>query len=346
MRFAGQEKGGFYPTPEFETSAIAALVGAIAQHRSDGQCYRLLDPCCGMGEALAQIKDYYVNRYRSSIETYGVELHADRAETAATLLDHVVCGDLFNMTIANDQFSMLFLNPPYDYAVDDKRTEHTFLVRATRYLAPNGVLVYIIPRYVLRSSSKFLLAWFKDLKVYYFSNQNRKLYDQVVVIGVKRPRAYAVMGANEALFEAWATKDEPPPIYSPKYSGVNMPMLPAGDIEFRTRTFDGKSSAVEAKVSGMWANKELQDLLWPQEDETVRPLMPLRRGHMAMLVAAGFLNNLVLEEGDERLMVRGRTIKEMVLVEETEEKEVYRERLKTTVMMLNLDTGTITDIQA
>ena len=36
----------------------------------------------------------------------------------------------------------------------------------------------------------------------------------------------------------------------------------------------------------------------------------------------------------------------MVLVEETEETEVYRERLKTTVVALDLGDGSITDIQA
>ena len=36
----------------------------------------------------------------------------------------------------------------------------------------------------------------------------------------------------------------------------------------------------------------------------------------------------------------------MVLVEETPEKETYRERLKTTVVALDLDNGEIADIAA
>ena len=74
--------------------------------------------------------------------------------------------------------------------------------------------------------------------------------------------------------------------------------------------------------------------------------MPLRRGHMAMLVAAGFLDNLVLEADGRRILVKGRTTKELVLAEETENTEVYRERLKTTVVALDLDDGEITDIAA
>ena len=55
---------------------------------------------------------------------------------------------------------------------------------------------------------------------------------------------------------------------------------------------------------------------------------------MAMLVAAGFLDNLVLEADGRRILVKGRTTKEMVLAEETENTEVYRERLRTTVVAL------------
>ena len=74
--------------------------------------------------------------------------------------------------------------------------------------------------------------------------------------------------------------------------------------------------------------------------------MPLRRGHMAMLVAAGFLDNLCLEADGSRILVKGRTMKEVVLAEETETAEVYRDRLKTTVVALDLDGGVITDIAA
>jgi hypothetical protein len=38
--------------------------------------------------------------------------------------------------------------------------------------------------------------------------------------------------------------------------------------------------------------------------------MPLRRGHLAVLIAAGFLNNILLEAGDRRVVVKGRTYKE------------------------------------
>ena len=74
--------------------------------------------------------------------------------------------------------------------------------------------------------------------------------------------------------------------------------------------------------------------------------MPLRRGHMAMLVAAGFLDNLCLQADGRRILVKGKTSKEMSLVENTPEKETYRERLITTVVALDLDDGQFIDIAA
>ena len=81
-------------------------------------------------------------------------------------------------------------------------------------------------------------------------------------------------------------------------------------------------------------------------DLTARPLMPLRKGHLAMLVAAGFLDNLELETPESRVLVKGQTKKEMVLVEEGETHDVYREQLRTSVVTLDLDSGRIERIEA
>ena len=95
-----------------------------------------------------------------------------------------------------------------------------------------------------------------------------------------------------------------------------------------------------------WASAEITGSLWPARDSHAHRLTPLRSGHMAMLVAAGFLDNLVLEAEGRRILVKGRASKEMVLVEDSPEKEVHRERLKTTVVALDLGDGEIADITA
>ena len=75
-----------------------------------------------------------------------MELHRDRADDAARRLDRALAADLFQTSVANRAFGLLLLNPPYDYDAEQRRTEHSFLVHATRYLADQGVLVFIVPR--------------------------------------------------------------------------------------------------------------------------------------------------------------------------------------------------------
>ena len=70
--------------------------------------------------------------------------------------------------------------------------------------------------------------------------------------------------------------------------------------------------------------------------------MPLRKGHLALLIAAGMLNNVVLSQNGERLLVKGRTLKELVPVESADEDtEVQREVIRTSVVVLDLDTGAL-----
>ncbi len=155
--------------------------------------------------------------------------------------------------------------------------------------------------------------------------------------------------AAESMVIEWSI-GEPEPLRSRRdpysYGEYTPATSPSGDVLFTTRTVDPVAAATEARRSGLWTNTDITDTLWPAGDARTRPLMPLRLGHIAMLVAAGFLNNLVLEGDGRRILVKGRTSKEMELVEDSPEKEVHRERLITTVVALNLDDGVIEDIAA
>ena len=346
MRLAAQAKGGFYPTPDRVVEMVATLVDTPRlSYYSRGKTLRILDPCCGAGEALSLLAECLGRPNGLPIETFGVELHRDRAEEARGLLDHSLASDLFRTSMANGSFGLLYLNPPYDWdAGDEKRVEHRFLTHCTRYLAEEGLLVFIVPRSRLAVSARYLATHYQTLRCWAFPRPEREAYDQVVLMGYRKadpsPNAYAENRVRE-----WAY-GEPEHLYPHDYPAYSPSITPAGDILFATRTVDPVAAAREARTSGLWAAAAVTDALWPAGDSRTRPLMPLRRGHMAMLVAAGFLDNLVLEAGGRRILVKGRTTKEMILVEDTPEKEIYREKLNTTVTALDLADGEITDIAA
>ncbi|MCY3883197.1 MAG: DUF6094 domain-containing protein [Chloroflexi bacterium] len=344
MRLQAQAKGGYYPTPPRVVEMIASLAQARTVTRGE-HTLRILDPCCGAGDALAQLASAIERPDGALVETYGVELHAGRAKEAEERLDHALGTDLFQTAIANGAFGLLYLNPPYDAdAGDDRRTEQAFLRHCTRYLAVGGLLVFVVPLRRLAESERYLASHYTRLRVWNFPEPEREAFGQVVVTGTRKADVqydqYAAVQVRQAL------EGDLEELRRHRYPVYNAPATADGEVLFATRTVDPVAAAEESRRSGLWVSATVTDALWPAEDQRTRPLMPLRRGHLAMLVAAGFLDNLQLEADGVRILVKGRTNKEMVLVETTPEKETYRERLRTTVVALDLDSGEVSDIAA
>ncbi len=346
MRLAAQAKGGFYPAPVRVVDMIADLIRADAGYgRRRFETLRLLDPCCGEGSAAKRLAERLEDSSGVPVTTYGVELHRERAEEAGRRLSHVLASDLFRVSMANGAFGLCYLNPPYDWDSDDKRrVEHAFLTQCTRYVSDGGLLVFVVPRRRLAVSARYLSSHYGRLRCWSFPEPEREVFDQVVLIGRRKPEPFADAHAERQVLE-WSSGD-PEPLARSRHAVFRAPGSPAGDVLFATRTVDPAAAASEARRSGLWTSPAVTDSLWPAEDLRERPLMPLRRGHMAMLVAAGFLDNLVLESEGRRVLVKGRTAKQMELAEDLPEKEVYRERLKTTVVALDLGSGSIEDIAA
>ena len=345
MRLAAQAKGGYYPTPDRVVDMIADLIGpSPGYYHHAGTTLRILDPCCGAGDALDRLSKRIHRSNTVPVETFGVELHRERSEEARQRLDRVLATDLFQTAIANGAFSVLYLNPPYDFDGEQKRTEHAFLTYTTRYLAENGLLVFIVPRQRLAVSARYLSTHYRGIRIWAFPQPEREVFDQVALLAYRKedpsPDRF-----SEGLVQKWSF-GEPQSLRFHRYPEVTAPCVPAGDILFGTRTVDPVAAATEARRSGLWTNTEITDTLWPTTVVRTRPLMPLRKGHMAMLVAAGFLDNLCLEAEGRRILVKGRTSKAMEMVEDSPEREVYRDRLKTTVVALDLQDGVITDIAA
>ena len=345
MRLAAQYKGGFYPTPINVVDLIAGLVHVPSSYYGCRETVRILDPCCGAGEALARLAERLGEPGAVPVETFGVELHSERAQQARERLDRTLAVDLFGTSITNGAFGVLLLNPPYDAdAGDKKRVEHRFLVHTTRYLAEDGLLILVVPRKRLAVSARYLASHYRRIRCWAFPEPEREAFDQVVLIGYRKAEPHSDPHAEEQIRE-WAEGD-PETLSAHRYPIYTAATTPAGDILFATRTVDPVVAAAEARRSGLWTSPAVTDSLWPTSDLRTRPLMPLRKGHMAMLVAAGFLDNLCLESDGQRILVKGRTSKEFVLVGATDEKETYRERLRTTVVSLDLEDGQITDIAA
>lgn len=323
-RPVSRQKLGYYPTPGSVVDKIRSLLGF-----PDGP-FSALDPCCGDGRALARLTA------GTQALTYGIELHPGRARAAATALGHVLSCGYEDARLSHGSASILFLNPPYDADLreDDGRalrTERRFLRDTHPSLIPGGVLVYLIPQRRLDPPTmRVLSSWFERITLYRFPDPEYRAFRQIVIFGVRKARAALDEGEQARLDRLrWGELPPLPLAEAPSYRVPPTPPIPL----FRSSRPDPLLLAEEVSQSPAWRD------LWDSEPRLNgrlrgRPPLPLHRGHLGLLLAAGELDGLI-GEGTERHLVRGLVRKDEVSWTEEEDdrivehtKEVFRIRVK------------------
>ena len=108
---------------------------------------------------------------------------------AKKLLNKVVASDLFSVRARPGAFSILYLNPPYDFDAEDGRTELSFLKHTVPYLSPAGLLFFVLPQERITTRiARVLSACFRDLKVRRFPAEEFQAFGQIVIAGIKKAR--------------------------------------------------------------------------------------------------------------------------------------------------------------
>lgn len=125
----------FYPTP---LAVIEDILDAAGIHRpkyySRGEipAYRVLEPSCGDGRILDEIKA------RGS-RGFGIEFHPGRAAAARANGHSVLTGNFLDQP-ASEDFDFVVMNPPFSGFHYLKHIRH-----AMRFLKPGGTLVSVLP---------------------------------------------------------------------------------------------------------------------------------------------------------------------------------------------------------
>ncbi len=334
MRLAAIEKMGYYPTPASVIDAIAHWVS-----RPEGR-WRLLDPCCGKGEAARKLFDHLCGE-SSDGEVWGVELSPDRARQAAQVLNRVHNASWRSVRVTNDAISILFLNPPYDYDYDgdEQRLEIEFLRTSVKALALGGVLIYVVPQRLLKytDAARLLAGHFDDLAIRRFPDGEFERFNQVVVFGRRREWATPTKEQMDAIREADLIRPLSPTPDAPSWP-VEAPIV---QKRARFRRIDmGKREHVALAHGRGWP-AELVDAMQPRERAAFRPAWPLKKGHVAMLMASGLMGNMQIEKHGRPLLVKGRVVKtqkETTLEDERGGKvTVKKDQFTTTVGVIDAD---------
>ena len=340
-RLASQIKMGFYKTPVEVVNQINKAINISSKAR-------LLDTCCGEGEALQIIAS------DTDSETFGVELDKERFDKAKDALDNVVWGDsLYELICSQKAFGLLWLNPPYDtdegdYDQKRERFEVQFLTRHWKYLQKDGVLVYIVSRHILEKVASFFRYKCKNLSILRFPDEDYWDFSQVVIICIKDRPLKSEVARNDKIFQTaisdtynLSTTEHPTDIY-------DIPAINDEDgFMFRSRRLDPEEAVTKVASSPVWNKVELVALP-PVGMNKVHLLMPLREGHLAMLLASGMMDGEVIGEDGKRLIVKG-SVKKVVDThnEETEtaDKHIETDRYEITVRAICFEPLEIIDIK-
>jgi len=323
VRIQAKLKLGYYPLPTAEARRIRSYL------QFSGECASVLDPCAGTGAALCTLTE------AASVRRYGVELDAYRAEEARKVLDEAIQGSAFDTHSPVESFSMVYLNPPYDFEIGEgknQRMERLFLEHVGRWVRPGGVLVMVIPYDRVYGCRSVLTLQFKDKAIFRLTEPDAVAYKQVVVFGVRRTRAerermndHAVSQGNGKLNELTRRYDQIPALPDLPDRTYAVPPGPPAKLEYRGLPLDAIEDLLDSSPAWRQAKRITHA---PKTEFSGRPLTPLHKGHVGLLCTSGLLNG-VFGSGSERHVAYWESVKVVDRIEEDGEDEnttVIREK--------------------
>jgi len=334
-RIEAMAKMGYYPTPDTLTPIIAKYIKPKEQGT-----IRIFDPCAGEGTALKMIGEYL------QAETYGIEIDKMRGKEAQKILTKCLITD-YKATRTTPGFaSLLWLNPPYDWAArkeeieTSERFERTFLRDTVKYLIPRGVLVYLIPlRRLDRTIARMLSYRFEQIRLYKFPEDLYQQFKQIILFGTLKKSPSTDENVCEYLKNTGI-------------GGVTIPYLPdTSEYIYEVpsspvlkklvfRILEIKPRELEEEIKQYGLDEEIQRMN-PNYGlpDKITSIMPLRHGHLAQLIACGFIKGVVFDKDQKNpLIVKGITKKAIdyrIEKEADTEKHIETDRIIITINAIN-----------
>jgi SAM-dependent methyltransferase len=312
VRAAGRVRLGFFPLPLTEAQRIRRFLAFPNCPLS------ALDPCVGDGAAFAEIAS------DEKALRYGVELDAGRAEQARNKGVEVIHGNCFDVQCPVESFSLIYLNPPYDFEIAEERSqrmERLFLEHVYRWLKRGGVLVMVIPGRYINECSQILAHQFREVRVHRLTEPESVKYKQVVVMGARRTRAERDRVRDIEITRArmWfeSLASDPEKLSPLPVEPNHLYTVPPGE-PVRMAYWGLPLDQIEDLLPKSSAYRQASAVLIAQQSEVSgRPLTPLHGGHVGLLCTAGMLNG-IFGEGETRHIAHWQSVK---LVDKSEEEE-------------------------
>jgi len=297
MRIVARLKLGYYPLPAEQGPMLRARLAFPSLPTS------ALDPCCGTGAALHALTA------GSNSTLYGVELDANRAESAKESGIQTIQGNVFDVRARVERLSFLYLNPPYDFEVGprtNERMEKLFLGHTYAWLKPKGVLLMVIPCKAVYDVADTLSTRFGDVAIYRLVGEESEKYDQCAVFGVRHNNngndtARLRQNIHRMMYDSRSL-----PVLTPEVDRMyNVPPTATVEIYYTGLPLD----EIEDRLITSNAWRAAVPLLLPKKEVAGgSPITPLHGGHVGLLATAGMLNGKFGED-DQAHLAHWRPIK-------------------------------------
>lgn len=341
-RLRSQSDMEYYPTYIPTVQRIASLFN----YKRMPSLVRMIDTCAGEGDALSALEDsirYEFQERRGEkmpeddVETYGIELDTERAVAARKKLRKVVQTDYFNMLVTDKQFNVNFLNPPYDYDPQYKRLEHRFLVHTTRLLGRGGILIFLVPRYVLGTCAEYLSQNYNSFRIWQEEgNPDAERFNQIILMAERDFNPSNALRTKKAIKDFAEGKLD---FVGNKNHRYIIPVVDGEVDRFTALRMDYGDVLAEIERSGIETKQEWQDMHLPPKNVIKEPLMPPRVGHMGLIMAGGGVGGLgiPLANGDDSIIFRAASKKVTQTESQNEEGTIQRisERMSSTAVVLD-----------
>jgi hypothetical protein len=317
-------KAGYFPTDE---PTLERCLGALEP--ADG-LMTILDPCAGEGVAIGEIA---IDLGRDRVRSYAVEYDVERAKSAQRLSDRCLQSDFNDTVISKASFGLLLLNPPYGDLVTDQlrsyefrgraRLEKVFYQRSWPLLQLDGVIINIIPGYILDEEYVgWLTRHFKDIRVF---RAVETKFQQVVVFGRRSRKQDQSLSdarsARETLLKIGRGEievEEIPPDWP--FQPYRIPTAAGEPEHFFRNSLEPEQFAAElSRLKGLWSYFDMH--LGTSQKAQRRPARALSRWHLALALAAGAISGIVHGRNGRALVVKGDTHKGKSVSTEFSESE-------------------------
>ena len=322
MRIQGRIRMGYFPLPLKDAQRIR---GCLAYPAS---AFSAIDPCIGDGAAFRTITE------TSQAHRYGIELDAYRAEQASAVVDEIIHGDCLDVHCPIESYSLLFLNPPFDWISGENRSERTegvFLAHTYRWLRPGGVLILVASADRVKECSHILASQFKDTRVYRLIEPEAVRYREVVVLATRRNRREREQLRDDVIVNRRAQftsighqYEQLAVIADSSASSYVVPVSGPAPWQYRGLPLDEIEDLLPKSAAYRQASSTL---FCPPREIHGRPLTPLHSGHVALLAVSSMLDG-IFGSGENQHISAWRSIKVTDRTEEVEEDGtiIQRER--------------------